>query len=314
MTHLAFSHRQEGSALVIALVIVAIATLLATSIMWSNHLDQRRLEIQLHGEQAWQYALGAESWTGFLLSREDAEVDHLQEPWATENLVLPVEGGFIEGQLSDLQSRFNLNNLVDAEDNVRQEQLDIFRRLLANLALDPIIADATVDWLDRNIDPNGFNGAEDALYTRYQPAYRTANRPMHSISELRLVNGMTAEQFQLIEPFVAALPVRVDENSITRINLNTAPAELLAALSDELTVQDAESLVQARMQAPFSQVSEAENIVGQQRLPQDAVSVNSNYFRLRTLVGVGSVEISLYSVLERRNDGTRVVRHSRGTL
>lgn len=317
--------RQQGSALVIALVIMAIATILATSLMWRTHLDMRRVTVQLHGQQATQYLLGAESWTKALLREDSSEVDHLQEAWAQQALLLPIEGntGYIEGRLSDLQGKFNVNNLVDnnatgdqgAQENqfVRADWLEDFKRLLDLLGLDPVIANATVDWLDRDIRPTGFEGAEDDYYLSQPQPYRTANREITSISELRMVKGMTPEQFTRLEPFITALPTGGEP---TTININTAPAEVLAAIGGEITAADAAEIVQVRAQNPFKDAADMN-----QRLPNNLfgdsanhIGVSTSHFLLRSTSGVGSVEITMYSVLRRSGSQLETLRRSRGTL
>lgn len=321
--------REQGSALVIALVIVAIATVLATAMMWRTHLDQRRVEVQLYGQQARQYLLGAESWTKSLLLDDKQEVDHLQEPWAQQAIVLPVDGGYIEGRLSDLQGKFNINNLViDADSNGSRENsetgtpgtpgnrnqwLEDYKRLLDLLGLDPVIAASTMDWLDRDIEPTGFEGAEDDFYLGQAPPYRTANQQIQSISELRLVKGMTPEQFARLEPFITALPVRTEA---TRININTASAEVLAAIGEKITPGDAADIMQMREQTPFTNTQDIDanlpnNLFGDSR---DHVGVNTSYFLLRGTSGVGSVEITLYSVLRREEGTMATVRRAQGTL
>ena len=77
--------RARGVALIIALVVVALATILATRIGAQSALDQRRGATLLAQEQAFQVALGAEAWAIEIL-REDAERskrDSLDEAWAT---------------------------------------------------------------------------------------------------------------------------------------------------------------------------------------------------------------------------------------
>ena len=66
------------------------------------------------------------------------------------------------------------------------------------------LADSLVDWLDSDNLPYSSAGAEDDYYLRQNPAYRAANRKFQSISELRLVKGVTAEVWNKLAPFVCA--------------------------------------------------------------------------------------------------------------
>lgn len=295
-------HRQRGAALVIALVIVAIATILATTLVWENHLDRRRTANQLYGAEALANALAVEDLVRFLIAEDEPESDHLQEPWARQGDVFPIEGGVLSGSVIDLQGRFNVNNLVDTqganagEPNV--EQVKAYGQLIRSLGLEESIINQTIDWIDPDIEPEGFDGAEDDTYLRETPAYRTANRPITDISELRLLAGMTEEQFNVLRPFITALPTT---NGPTPVNINTAPPELLSALSDGLTPAHVAQLVEFREQAGYADLAQAFSQIGATVSPDemDLFSVQSNYFRLRVLAVIGSSRVTMYSVLHR---------------
>lgn len=296
--------RQRGAALVIALVIVAMAIVLATALVWHNHLDRRRVANQLYGAEALANALGVEDFVRVLLAEDEIRSDHLLEPWAQQGNVFPIEGGSLSGSVIDLQGRFNINNLVNWESGEHNEaQVDIYRRLLQSLGLDERLVEATLDWIDPDIEATGFGGAEDDTYLRSTPAYRAANRPLASVSELRLLANMTPEQFAVLQPYVSALPA---DAGITTVNINTAAPELLVALSEELTAQDAARLVELRAQAGFETLEDARAIIDSP-LPESVFGVQSNYFRLGVLAVIGSSRVTMYSVLH-RNSQTGVIR------
>jgi general secretion pathway protein K len=186
--------KQRGVALVTALLVVAIATTAAITMASRQQLDIRRTGSLLHGEQAWAYVVGAENWAIVVLrrDREDSQIDTLGEDWSTQPPVSFVEGGSIIGRLIDLQSRFNVNNLVSGG-GASAENIDYYKRLLRLLDLDEALADALVDWIDDDIDVRFPDGAEDESYLLLETPYRAANRPLADISELRLVKGYTAE-------------------------------------------------------------------------------------------------------------------------
>ena len=98
---------------------------------WDNALDVRRTTMLLYRDQAIQVALGAENWIASILRQdlEDGETDHLGEIWASELPPLPIDGGDVFGAIEDLQGRFNVNNLIDADGKVHEESLKQFQRL-----------------------------------------------------------------------------------------------------------------------------------------------------------------------------------------
>ncbi|HET9447446.1 MAG TPA: type II secretion system minor pseudopilin GspK, partial [Steroidobacteraceae bacterium] len=223
-------NRQRGVALIMAVLIVALATMLAASVSFKGYLDQRRTANTFALDQGFEVALGGEAWAADSLRRDkqqSAQTDDFTEEWATPIPPIPIEGGQFEGQLEDMQGRFNLNSLVMLqggqliEDEKARER---FERLLELLELETKWAKIIVDWIDTDIQPSFPDGAEDPTYTGLSPPYRTANMPMTRASELLAITGFGLERYRKLEPFVTALPIG------TSINLCTASPELLDAL------------------------------------------------------------------------------------
>ncbi len=125
--------RQRGVALITAIVVVAIATVLAVRIGTRAAMDLRRTAGLVALDQGWHVALGAEAWAIEVLKddyKDSPEIDHLGEAWAQPLPPLPVDGGEVRGALEDMQGRFNLNNLVNAEREPDDANVERFQRLL----------------------------------------------------------------------------------------------------------------------------------------------------------------------------------------
>ena len=183
-------HRQRGVAIITALLIVAIATTVSATISTRLQLDVRRTGNMIAGDQAYLYSLTAENWSQRILreDREENQIDHLDEDWAIEVPPIPVDGGYIRGKLSDLQSCFNLNSILDADADkaVARTRLE---RLLENLGIDKSNAQTVMDWIDNDLQTTLPDGAEDVFYMNLERPYRTANTALMSVSELRLIKG-----------------------------------------------------------------------------------------------------------------------------
>lgn len=189
-----------------------------------------------------------------------------------------------------------------------QIQLQMLQRLLTILELKPGLAQAIADWIDPDADPLFPDGAEDSDYTILNPPYLAANRPFTSISELRLVKGMDRETYTKLAPLVCALPPG------TALNVNTAPAAVLAALSEELEPADLERLLEDRPEKGYENVDEFLNAA---KITLNAelkalLGVESQYFLLRADVRVGDGHSMLYSVLFRDDQSVRILRRSFG--
>lgn len=305
--------RETGVALITAMLITALATITAVAMASKQHLELRRSANVVEFDQAYLFSLGVESWAGEILAtdRRDNAVDHPAEPWSTILPPIEVEGAVVAGWIEDLQGRYNINNLIDAAGNPRDAEINRFRRLLQALALDPRLADAVVDWLDPDADPRFPDGAEDEFYIGMDPSYRAANSPMVHPSELLLVRGFTPEIFEALRPHVYTLP------GMTPININTATAPVLMSLIEDLTVTEAEQLIEDRGDEGYPSVEDfmAHPVLAERQLTVADIGVESSWFMINGNVRFGRNEVNLHTVAF-RNDAAivEVVTRSQGTF
>lgn len=288
----------RGAALVTAMLIVTFVSVLASGMLWSANLDRRRAEVMLFTDQAFEYALGAEAWAADVLrqDREKSDIDYPGEDWAVALPPLPIEGGYIEGLVEDMQGRFNVNNLLDANGVVNPLGVAQFERLLTSFDLEPRLAAIVADWLDGDIDATFPDGAEDDAYTGLDPPYRTANAAITNPSELLAVAGFDRASYAMLKPFITALP------SGTPLNVNTTTAPVLQAIVDGMGANEAESLLEEAHEVGLQDLSAL-----QDRVPQDALAslaVSSGFFRVTTRVSLGTTLFTMYSLLERDEQGT----------
>lgn len=237
---------QRGAAVIVAMLVVALATIAAAGFLFRAQLEWRKLENASDLDQARWILRAAEQWGATVLMDDarNSRVDHPGEAWAQELPPVETEGFEIWGRMEELDGRFNLNNLV-AGGRVDEGQLTVFRRLLGILRLPAELAENVADWLDRDQAPLRQGGAESAYYLALAPPYAAADRPLASVNELIRVKGMNTEILEQLRPYVAALPQG------TKLNVNTATPEVLAALVDGMTLEEAHALVAARERAWF---------------------------------------------------------------
>ena len=301
--------QQRGVALITAVLVVAIGTMIAVNLMWEGTLDLRRAESALAADQGLLYVQGAEAWAADILRQDlvdSPDADHLGEQWAIELPPLPVDGGTITGRLEDLQARFNLNNLVGADGMEDQLARSQFERLLNHLEIDPGLAGAVVDWLDPDTELRFPTGGEDVVYTSQDPPYRTANSMITSTSELMAIAGFDRDIYRRLAPYVTVLPRG------TKLNVNTASDVVLASLSDNLDLATAAALVEERANEEFLDIdSTFAGLVEPDTLQEiDGVS---EHFLLTATVTLGSNQLTMRSVLQRDRSGiTRALFRSLG--
>lgn len=295
---------QRGVALITVMLVVALATIAAVAMASRQQIDIRRTENTLNAGQAYHFALGAERWALQILTRDrrQGEIDHLGEDWAQELPPLPIEGGSIEGRIVDLQGLFNLNSLL-AEGEAGRLAQERFQRLLVALEIQPELMQAVLDWIDPDLEPRFPGGAEDTYYLGLTPAYRAANQPMASPSELRQVQGVTPAVYERLAPYITALP------TATSINVNTAPAGVLMSLADGIGFEEAQALVEARPENGFTSVDQflALDVFAGQGVSAEGLGVASQYFLLSATARLDRLRVPILSVVQRGQTGRGMV-------
>jgi general secretion pathway protein K len=343
--------RQRGVALLIALILVALATILATKLSFDGWLERRRTIGIIATEQAYLFGTGAEALAAEALNAigqtgatspngaasgnsppaniapgQSAQQVNLTQPWAQPTQPLPITSpddpeaepiGTLQAAIQDMQGRFNLNNLahmtqVNGQWVEDPVPLAQFQRLLALAGLEPKWAGIARDWIDPDDQAGQPDGAEDSVYTMQNPPYRTGNWPMMSPAELMNLPGFGADRYRKIAPYVTALP-----SATVKINVCTAPALVIESLADSLSGEYTdEVLANGRKSGCFPDVSTLTAVLGKNAAQTASQFADtSQFFRLTTRVTLGTTEFTLYSLLWRGSGGkvTPLLR-SFGTL
>jgi general secretion pathway protein K len=296
--------RQRGVALITAVLMVALATMLAVDVGFRGFLDQRRSSTLFALDQGYEIALGAEAWAADFLRKDmqDSKTDHLGETWARPLPPLPIDGGTVEGRLEDLQGRFNLNNLVHADGTPNPEAVKQLERILAMLEIESSWATAMADWIDLDTQPGFPDGAEDTVYTGQTPPHLAANMPVTRVSELMVLPGFGAERFARLKPYVSALPVG------TPLNVCTAPGIVLDSLSDETREYslNPDDMLKRREDACFPTLEALRGSLGDEKYNElkNSLTESSAYFRATVWVTIGTTQFTLYSLLARGGAGS----------
>ncbi len=273
------SARERGAAIVLALSVVALAALAASAMMVSQGVWIRQIELSAGRTQGHFLIQAGLDWARAVLSndRNAGNVDHLGEPWATRLTPIQVENGNLAGHLAgyleDQQARFNLNNLL-MDGQIAPAQLAAFRRLLSILGLQPVKADMLADWME------------------------IGGRPLVDVSELARLSCFDEGTRARLRPFVTVLP------RITAVNVNTAAPEVLAAVIDGLSLDDARALVAQRERTYFRSYAEFLD-----RLPRNLtvsagnISVFSDYFMATIDANIGGAHARSLALLAHKETG-----------
>jgi general secretion pathway protein K len=298
------SNRERGVALITAVLMVALATMLAVDVGYRGFLDQRRTGTLFALDQGYEIALGAEAWAADFLKKDmqESQTDHFGETWARPLPPLPIDGGTVEGRLEDMQGRFNLNNLIHTDGTPNPAAVKQLERILAMLEIEPNWATAMADWIDQDTQPGFPDGAEDTVYTGMDPPHLAANMPITRVSELLVLPGFGPERYAKLKPFVSALPVG------TPLNVCTAPGVVLDSLSEDAREfsLNPEDLGNRRKNACFPTLEDLRGSLGDAAYNElkNSLTESSAYFRATVWVTIGTTQFTLYSLLARGGAGS----------
>jgi len=306
----------RGIALLTAVILVAIAAVLATAIAFASAMSARRASTVFGADQAMLAAEGAEAMAAYLLTQAgpNHSEDALNQPWAQSYGPLQLLPGVTleYAQLEDQQSKFNINDLT-SNGTTNQAAVTQFQQLLTLVGLETKWASLMADWIDADNEPNFPDGAEDSVYLAQSPPYRPANLPVTSISELLALPGFGRDRYNRLLPYIAALPPG------TTINTCTAPGAVLDGLSGKTEYSSSspqQLLAHRQAEGCFPTTTVFQASLADQAKTAGGVQVTSTsqYFRLRSVITIGTARFSLYSLFVRDGAGqVHVVLRTFGT-
>jgi general secretion pathway protein K len=186
-----------------------------------------------------------------------------------------------------------------------------FQYLLKSLELDPVIAEAIVDWIDPDGVNTGAHGAEDLYYMGLDRPYLAANRPIIDLREVLQVKGIDQTVWNRLEPFITALPEH------TKVNINTAKPEVIAAVvynpeTQKDFIKEAQRLSELVITEPFASMQELnEALAESQELSVESLEVSSHYFRAHTQMMFGNVEQRMSTLYSRNAGRARMIDQNR---
>ena len=305
--------KQRGAALLAAMLTVTLVATFAAASLWHQW---RSVEVEsadrMRVQSAWILG-GALDWARLIL-REDARAgnaDYLAEPWAVPlqearlgtflaaDRNVSVEGSdadnvFLSGQISDLQARLNVTSLVQAA-VVQEKQLEAFRRLFEALGL----PQQQLLKMAENLQVASDIGTEN------RSAGQAPLLP-HRLEQLEWL-GLTPETIAVLRPHVTILP------TTTPLNLNTASAEAIFAVTQDITMADAQKVVAAREGQFFRSTADVLALLPDgAAFEQNTVAMNSRYFEVRGRLRIDEVVIEERSIVQRDGLEVRILQRERG--
>ncbi len=280
---------QQGMAVVMALLLVALAASASALMLWQQHLWFRQVEVEQTRAQVREVTRAGISWATAVLqyNRMTSPVVYPGQLWAQPMPETEAQGVKVSGVLSDMQGRFNLNALGTREGVRDPLRIAQFLRLLAQLHLPSSLNTALLEHMQLRI--GDVNQEDDGL-----PAVQA--HWLERMEMLRWVNGFTPDVIARLEPYVTVLPPGVN-----RINVNTAPVPLLKALMPEVDSALLEAQARQRPVNYFLNVADFINRLHPDETRgrvRDWAATDSVWFGLESRVRQGRVVLATRALMK----------------
>ncbi|MEO1038495.1 MAG: type II secretion system minor pseudopilin GspK [Pseudomonadota bacterium] len=324
--------KDRGTALISALLTVALMSALAVELVDNARFSLARSSNIQDRDQAYWHARGAREFAEQLLSASVGGADEIMrpsDPWVVQSdQTFPIEDGVLVGRIEDGNNCFNINTLLpDVSSNeddpaaLTAEQAGrSFTALMDGLAMPPGVTESVraqiIDWIDADAFARP-GGAEDRDFARFSPPYRAANQRFVELEEILALPVMTPALFAALEPWLCVRPeaVRLPVN-VNTLRIDQAPL-LAAALHGELTLADAETVLFRRPVQGYEDLAEfwadplMALVLEQSSAPalQSAVTLRSRWFEIDVDVRLRTTRFSL-ETLAVMDDQGRLQRRS----
>jgi general secretion pathway protein K len=145
-------------------------------------------------------------------------------------------------------------------------------------------------------DEPGSDGTPVVEQAATIPVSRTGlGTPMKflEVEDLLAVRGLTPEMLEKLRPYVIVLPER------TPINVNTASAEVLAAVIPNFSLSEANALLARRRNVPWADIGNFQTDITGHTPVADSVSVKSDWFLVNSRIRLDRAALNAQALIQR---------------
>jgi general secretion pathway protein K len=305
----------RGTALVLTLLIII--TLAGLTLGFSS---ESGVEVTLAGytkdsTRAYQLARSGINIALELLARdEDFEIDTFNEAWRQFGSIPLAEGKGEEGVsfsggMVDENSKININLLRNSQGEIDEKREAQMRRLFSAMGVNEERLNPVLDWLDAD-DIERQDGAEGYFYQNLEEPYECANGAFLTVGQIFLVRGM--RDLELFgEKKSKRLMDYLTIYSDGKININTAPKEVLESLGENMDSALAEAIVEYRKGENFESIDDLRKVPGMdgEVLAEigEWITVKSSTFSIDAHVNCNGAVASIRTIAEREGNKTKLI-------
>jgi general secretion pathway protein K len=297
---------QRGAAVLMALFIATLATLIVSGLFWQQFVLLRTIENQQLLVQSRVLMAGALDWARAMLREDSLRSSHdgLDEFWAQglaetrldqlgESSTLASQAS-ISGSIEDAQSKLNLRNLVGADGEIDAAQLEALKRLCDLLGVPVVTAELLALRIKEAFAPDA--ASDSAGGPKEDEA-----RPLPPLlgTDVAGVRGIEPEAGARLAPYVVLL------DTITPVNVNTASPEVIAARIG-ISLAQGRALVADRDRVTyFANTGDVRNRLGGAGVDatdRDIATV-TRYFFVRGQIKLARADIRMEALVRRAAQG-----------
>ncbi len=285
---------QSGIALVITLMITALLVVVITEIVYAVHLHQSMTGLFVDAQNAGLLAEGGVELAsaGIKETTEDSYT-YIDEK---ERITIPVDENLITIGVVDERARVSVNAIIKKDGKEHDKFYPLYLRLLKVLELEEELASTAADWADKDEEPRTLGAEDYDYYMRRKYPYKSKGASFDHVGELSLVKGYGPDVMGKLRPFVTVYGDGL-------VNINNAPREVLMALTEELSGDIADAVIERRTKSPFKTINEINEVDGFESIDVTLITVKSDTFRIsvRAMANEALREVESVVVLGNEN-------------
>jgi general secretion pathway protein K len=184
--------------------------------------------------------------------------------------------GTISVRIEDENSKFNINSIILPNGLLNETAFNSFKRLLDLLAIEEEIAKRVADWID-----------PDSEFRIPDSEINAKNLYLYSTDELLQINGISREDYDKLSHYIT-----VYGNGL--ININSAEKPVLMSMTEGITDELAQRIIDYRKFKPFEDVADIykvagfETAIGQSLM--ERITVRGENFYIRSVASSGGIK------------------------
>ena len=184
-------------------------------------------------------------------------------------------------EIQDLERKFSINSIVNGDEQEQREHIEYLKRIFNEIGMNSTNVNKIADWIDSDNNIR-LDGNENSI--KYGSV---KNAKMDSLNELNLIDLVKddikdfkeskVEGADSLDYYLSSFGL-----SYSKININTANRVLLKSLTDDMTEQDVDSIIEHR---PIKNSYELDSIIGADTKKvyemKKFVDYTSKYFQIK---------------------------------